>query len=119
MSRLIDARSDAYVDEFCALDPITATEIGVRGHDHLLPDLSPDGFGAIEELNARALADVRALQPVDEREAVAQDTFLERIGLEVERAKAGVNRADFSVIASGLHRVRSVFDVMATESTEG
>ena len=114
MSPLIDDRSNVYVDELCALDPITATEIGVRGHDDRLPDLSPDGFAAIEELNRRALADVQALTPADELEAVARESFLERTGLAVERAEAGVNRGEFSVIVSGLHAVRSVFDVMPT-----
>ncbi|HZP16209.1 MAG TPA: DUF885 domain-containing protein [Nocardioides sp.] len=118
MSRLIDDRSNAYVDDLCALDPITATEIGVKGHDDRLPDLSPDGFAAIEELNRRALEDVRALAPADELEAVARESFLERTGLAVERADAGVNRSEFSVIVSGLHSVRSVFDVMPTETTD-
>jgi hypothetical protein len=44
--RAVDAHSEDYVKRYCALDPITATYIGVAGHDHELPDLCPDGFAA-------------------------------------------------------------------------
>ncbi|HYH33964.1 MAG TPA: DUF885 domain-containing protein, partial [Nocardioides sp.] len=55
--RHVDAISERYVEEYAALDPVGATFIGVEGHDDRLPDLSPDGFAAREELTRRALAD--------------------------------------------------------------
>lgn len=116
MTRPVDARSDQYVDEVCALDPITATFAGVAGHDDRLPDLSPDGFAAREELNRRALAEVTALVASDEREQVAREAFLERVGLAVEQADAQLERSDFSVISSAIHAVREVFDLMPQES---
>lgn len=116
--RGIDARSDAYVADYAALDPIAATYHGIEGYDHLLPDFSPDGFAAREELAERALSDVRALAPVDAREAVAQQTFLERLGLQAETTAAGLERSALSVIDSGLHSIRQVFDLMPTEGTE-
>ncbi|KAB2811775.1 DUF885 domain-containing protein [Pimelobacter simplex] len=118
MTRRVDARTDQYVEDLAALDPITATFAGIAGHDSELPDLSPDGFAATEELHRRALADVAALEAADQREQVAQDAFLERVGLSVERADAGVERSEFSVISSALHAVREVFDLMPTETTE-
>lgn len=39
--RTVDRISDQYVEDICRLDPITATFIGVAGHDDRLPDLSP------------------------------------------------------------------------------
>ena len=48
--RTIDALCDAYVDDFCALDPLTATSIGVAGHEHEMTDYSPAGFDAREAL---------------------------------------------------------------------
>lgn len=118
MTRRVDARTDQYVEDLAALDPITATFAGIAGHDDQLPDLSPDGFAATEELHRRALAEVAALDTADEREQVAKDAFLERVGLSVERADAGVERSEFSVISSALHAVREVFDLMPTETTE-
>ena len=51
--RIVDARSEDYVERYCALDPLTSTYLGVAGHDHELPDLSPAGFEAREELTRR------------------------------------------------------------------
>lgn len=118
MTRSIDDRTDRYVVERATLDPLEATYVGIPGHDHELPDLSPDGYAAREELDRRALADVAALSPVDEREAIAREAFLERIGLSVEMTDAGLARHQVSVIASDLHGLRECFDLMATDTTE-
>ena len=114
MTREVDARTDRYVEELCALDPLTATYVGVAGHDAELPDLSPDGMQAVEELNRAAYADVAAIKPVDEREQVAKDAFLERVGLDIEFADAQLDRKFVSVITSGIHNLREVFDLMPT-----
>jgi uncharacterized protein (DUF885 family) len=118
MTRAIDDRLDRYVDEVAALDPLTATYAGITGHDHELPDLSPEGYAAREELTRRVLAEVSAMTPVDEREAVAKDTFLERLGLEVEFADAGEDRKHLSVIGSAVHEIREAFDLMPTATEE-
>ncbi len=116
--RRVDAISEQYVEDHAALDPTMATYLGIPGYDDQLPDLSPDGFAAREELTARALADATAAEPVDEREQVAREAFLERLGLEVEMAEAGYWRSEFSVISSGLHGVRQVFDLMSAEGEQ-
>src|SRR5690349_7112493 len=116
--RLVDTISETFVDDYASLDPITATYVGIAGHDDRLTDLSPDGFAARESLARSALAAATAATPTDEREAVARDAFLERIGLEVDRVDAGLTRADFSVISSGLHEIRQVFDLMPTDGEE-
>jgi uncharacterized protein (DUF885 family) len=114
VTREVDARTDRYVEELCALDPLTATYVGVAGHDAELPDLSPDGMEAVEELNRAAYAEVAAIKPVDEREQVAKEAFLERVGLDIEFAEAQLDRKFVSVIASGIHNLREVFDLMPT-----
>jgi uncharacterized protein (DUF885 family) len=118
MTRPVDARTDQFVEEYAALDPITATFAGIAGHEGELPDLSPDGFAAGEELHRRALAEVSALAATDGREQVAKDAFCERIGLAVARAEAGLERSELSVISSAAHAMREVFDLMATESDD-
>ena len=117
--RAIDAASDDFVTSYCALDPITATYLGVAGHEAELPDLSPDGYAAREELTRSAYAAVEAATPVDERETVARDAFLERLGLEIATMDAGLARSQVSVIVSGLHEVRQVFDLMDTDTEAG
>ena len=117
-TRPVDAIADAYVEDYAALDPITATYLGVAGHEDRLTDLSPDGFAAREALTRDALAAARAATPVDEREQVAREAFLERLGLEVEMYDAGVPQSEVSVITSGLHEVRQVFDLMDTDGDD-
>lgn len=116
--RTIDALCDAYVDDFCALDPLTATSIGVAGHEHEMTDYSPAGFDAREALNRAVVAAVEAATPVDDREAAARDAFLERTRLEIELEEAGVARSRMSVLWSPLHEIRGVFDLMPTEDEE-
>ncbi|NGN96013.1 DUF885 domain-containing protein [Nocardioides sp. KC13] len=118
MTREVDARTDRYVEELCALDPLTATYVGVAGHDAELPDLSPDGMQAVEDLHRAAYADVAAIEPVDEREQVAKEAFLERVGLDIEFADAQLDRKFVSVIASGIHNLREVFDLMPTDTED-
>ena len=117
-ARPVDAIADAFVEDYCALDPLAATGMGVAGHEDKLTDLSPDGFAARHELTRRALAAAEVATPSDERERVAQEAFLERLGLELERYDAHVPQAELSVIVSGLHELRMAFDLMSTDGED-
>ena len=117
-ARPVDAIAEAYVEDYCALDPLAATGMGVPGHEDRLTDMSPDGFAARAELTRRALAAAEAATPSDEREQVAKDAFLERLGLQVEFDDAHVQRAELSVIVSGVHELRMAFDLMSTDGEE-
>ncbi|HSE09887.1 MAG TPA: DUF885 domain-containing protein [Nocardioidaceae bacterium] len=117
-ARPVDAIAESYVEDYCALDPLAATSMGVAGHEDELTDLSPDGFAARHELTRKALAAAEAATPTDERERVAKEAFLERLGLEVARYDAHVPQAELSVIVSGLHDLRGAFDLMSTDGEE-
>ncbi|GAB2754301.1 DUF885 domain-containing protein [Nocardioides pakistanensis] len=116
--RPVDAIAEQYLEDYCALDPVAATGMGVAGHDDRLTDLSPEGFAARHQLTVRALEAARAATPTDEREQVAKDAFLERLGLEVELYDAGAVASQLSVLVSGLHELRMVFDLMPTDGEE-
>ncbi|HET7389007.1 MAG TPA: DUF885 domain-containing protein [Nocardioidaceae bacterium] len=116
--RPVDAIANRYVEDYAALDPVLATSVGVSGHDDQLTDLSPDGFAEREALTRAALAEATAATPFDDRERVARDAFCERLGLEVEMYDAHVPQSQVSVIASGLHELRGVFDLMDTDSEQ-
>ena len=118
-TRPVDAVCDTFVEEYAAADPFLATEIGLPGHDGEVTDLSPEGFARREELVRRALAAAGAAEPADDRERAAKEAFLERLGLELERHQAGIPQSEVSVIASGLHDLRSSFDLMDTGSEAG
>ena len=116
--REVDAIADQYVEDAAALDPAMAAYAGIAGHDHRLPDLSPEGFAQRVDVDRRALAAARAAVPVDERERLAQDAFVERLGLKVEMAEAGITSSQVSVTAGPLQNVRGVLDLMPTEGEE-
>ena len=100
------------------LNPTGATFVGIPGHDDKLDDLSPEGFEAQAELTRRTLAELDVTEPETESEQVAKDAMLERLGLELARYDAGYTASEISVISSGLHGLRMVFDLMPTDGEE-
>ena len=116
--RRVDDLANRYVDEWARLSPAGATYVGISGFDDKLDDLSPDGFAAQADLTRRTLAELDATEPVDERERVAKEAMQERLGLELARYEAGETTSEINVIASALHSIRQVFDLMPTEGEE-
>jgi uncharacterized protein (DUF885 family) len=106
------------VDEWAPLSPTGATYIGISGYDDQLDDLSSEGFEAQADLARRTLTALAGTEPVDERERVAKEAMQERLGLELERYDAGEIASDINVIASALHGLRQVFDLMPTEGDQ-
>ncbi|MET9229778.1 DUF885 domain-containing protein [Lentzea sp. NPDC003310] len=110
--------SNKFVSDYVALDPITATALGFAGSDDQLPDLSPEGHAARDELAVRALAAITAAEPADASEEAARAVFLERTGLEHELYEAGETESSLNVIASPIQSVRDIFDQMPTDTAE-
>jgi uncharacterized protein (DUF885 family) len=113
----IDDLANRYVDEWAELSPLGATYTGIAGHDGLTDDFSPAGFEAQAGLTRRTLNDLDVIDPEHESEQVAKEAMQERLGLELARHDAGA-AAELSVVSSGLHALRGVFDVMPTEGEE-
>ncbi|WP_238152515.1 DUF885 domain-containing protein [Kribbella speibonae] len=114
----IDQLAERHLEQEIVLDPILATELGVAGHDHELPDFTPAGFEARLELLKRSLAEAAAIEPASPREEVAKDAFVERLGLELERHEAGVPQHQLNAIASVPAGLRQVFDLMQTDTEQ-
>src|SRR3954451_9318781 len=117
-TRPVDAIANAFVEDYAALDPASATFLGIPGHEDQLPDLSPEGFAARQALTRTAYAAARAASPVDDRERAAQESFLERLGLELELYNAQVPQSEVSVGERALHMVREAFDLMDTDGED-
>ncbi len=117
--RPVDALCDAFVEDYAALDPISATGMGVPGYEDKLPDLSPEGYEARESLERRAHAAVGSAVPADERERSAKEAFLERSDLQLEQYATRLPRYRMSVTGSDLHGLRACFDQMDTSSEQG
>ncbi len=114
----IEDLADRYVGEWAALNPIGASFVGIAGFDDQTDDLSPDGFAAQAELTRRTLNELDVIDPEHESANVAKEAMQERLGLDLARHDAGHSASEISVITSGLHALRGVFDLMPTEGEE-
>ncbi len=109
---IIDNIANEYVEAWAALDPVGATHSGIDGHDDRLTDMSPAGYAALADLDRTTLAALEATEPENERERIAKDAMTERLGLSIAMYDAGSTTSEMNVIVSGLHTMRSVFDLM-------
>jgi uncharacterized protein (DUF885 family) len=116
--READEIAEQYVVDLAAADPLLATYAGIAGHDHELPDLTPDGFAARADLLRSARSAMAAATPSDDREQVAQSSFLERADVGLAQDDAHTAQSRVSVIESAAHEIRGAFDLMATQTEE-
>ncbi|WP_117213029.1 DUF885 domain-containing protein [Allorhizocola rhizosphaerae] len=112
--RRVDDLANSYVDEWAALSPTGATYVGIEGYDDQLDDLTRAGYEARADLDRRTLAALEQIEPIDQREFVAKEGMKERLALALARFDAGETTSELSVISSGLHESRQVFDLMPT-----
>ncbi|MEV4197994.1 DUF885 domain-containing protein [Micromonospora globbae] len=114
----IDELANRYVAEWAPLSPTGATYVGIAGYDDKLDDLSPEGYAARADLTRRTLADLDVTEPETEAERTAKEAMQERLGLDLARYEAGETTSEVNVIASALHDLRMVFDLMPTEGED-
>lgn len=119
----IDAVADAYVARSAELDPIFATAVGVPGHDHRMPDLSPAGHEERAAADQAVLRELDAAEreqggPADDVDRVTLAAMRERVGLALELHDSGEPLASLNNIESPVQQLRDVFDLMPTGTTE-
>jgi uncharacterized protein (DUF885 family) len=114
----IDRIAEAHLDREVALSPITATYLGLPGHESDLDDLSPAGYAAASALRQETLAALEQATPVDDVDRVTLEAMRERLGLAEEIHAAGLDLQEINVIASPMQSVRDVFDIMATATAD-
>ena len=114
----VDRIAEEYLESFVDLSPITATYLGIAGHDEDLDDFSPAGHEAHAELRRRTLAELERVTPVDDIDRVTIAAMRERLGLAEETHLAGLDEMALNVIASPLQEVRGTFDLMPTATNE-
>ena len=114
----VDNLADGYLEAYAVADPVFATFAGLRGHDHELTDVSPDGHAARASLARATLATLDATVPVDQTDAVTAAALRERLGLIVERAELGLDLADVNNISSPVQTFRDIFDITPTSTDE-
>lgn len=113
----IDQTANRYTARLLDLDPGFATELGHPGRESEYRDHSPAGLDALADAASTALAELAALEPVDEVDAVTLHAMRERLGLDLELHATGWPLADLNNIASPAQGIRAIFDLMPTATT--
>src|SRR5450755_1464918 len=113
--------ADAYVVALADLNPLVASRLGLRPGEDGLPDLSPAGQQASDDLARSTLAGLdsarRAAVPADGDERRCARLLRERLEAELAVSGAAENLRNFSNIFGPTQQVRNVFMIMpaATE----
>lgn len=114
----IDAVADAYTDTLIRLNPSFATILGVPGHDTEFQDFSPAGIAEFATAARGTLDALAGLAPADDVDAVTLDAMRERLGLQLEIHESGWDAAALNNIESPAQNIRSIFDLMPTDTQE-
>ncbi|HKU02607.1 MAG TPA: DUF885 domain-containing protein [Arthrobacter sp.] len=114
----IDAVADTYTDTLIRLNPTFATTLGLPGYETEYQDFSPAGIAGFAEAARAALVALEGLEPEDDVDAVTLDAMRERLGLQLLIHASGWEYADLNNIASPAQDIRSIFDLMPTETEQ-
>lgn len=112
--------SDVLVDDIAQIRPISATFMGIPGHDHAWDDLSPAGMAAQAQVWEAWLSWLHARDPGEDRwQKLAHHVMLDWLTLELESLHHCDYEVDLNSIASPLQMFRMVFDSMDTSTEKG
>ena len=114
----VDRIADDFLAHYVVLDPVAATEMGLKGHDHEMTDLSPAGHAARAALGREALQALAAATPADDTDRVTIDAMTDTLRTQLALDDAGETLAPLNNLASPLQGLRDVFDLMATDTDE-
>ncbi|HMG62520.1 MAG TPA: DUF885 domain-containing protein, partial [Streptosporangiaceae bacterium] len=112
--------ADSYVTALAEINPFVATRLGVRPDEDRMPDLSPAGQAAVDDLRRSTLAALDALPP--EVQAAGDDErrcarlLRERLGAALAMSEAGEHLREVSNIFGPLQRVRDIFTLMPADT---
>lgn len=114
----VDALAEGYLAAAAALDPLMATTIGLSGHDEQVPDLSPDGLDATDQLVRQTLQALDSAIAIDDVDRVTIAALQERLLVARELHEIDADLSELNIIASPVQNLRDVFDLMATDTVE-
>jgi uncharacterized protein (DUF885 family) len=121
-ARPVRDAADQYVQAYAELDPLVGTEFGLPVGQDRLPDLSPAGQQALDELRRRTLAELAALEQAadggfaDPHERRCARLLRERLEAELAVSDTGEMLRFVSEIFGPHEQVRSAFMLMPADS---
>lgn len=111
--------SDRLVERIAAIEPMSATSMGVAGYDHLWGDGGQAALDAILELISTTITEIDSLAPSEDHwDLLARRVAREALDLHQSIIESGEPYRDLNSIASPAQGIRGVFDIMPTETDE-
>lgn len=112
----IDALAERWLDTEVRLDPVLGTKLGREGSARTFGDYSPEGIGAGNAAARGVLSELTQLAPQDAVDEVTVRELTERLTLRLDRAAAGLELRDLTVLETPAQLIRQAFDLMPRES---
>ena len=110
--------ADDYVERFAARNPVSATSMGVPGHDGRMSDYSPQGADANAALARETVAALEAAEPENERDRIAKDVMLDDLRTDLDIYDAGEHLRNLRVLGSPFQSLRMTFDLLPRDTEE-
>jgi uncharacterized protein (DUF885 family) len=110
--------ADDYVRRLADLDTRVATSLGTHPGDDRVPDLSPDGQRAAEELERATLAALATAEPADDDDRRCARLLRERLEAQLAATDAGEHLRAVRNIFGPHAQVRQLFELMPTGSPD-
>jgi uncharacterized protein (DUF885 family) len=110
--------ADDYVRRLADLDPRVATWLGTHPGDDRVPDLSPDGQEALDELARTTLAALPAAAVVDDDDHRCARLLRERLGAQLAASGSGEHLREVRNTFGPHTQVRQMFELMPTATPD-
>ena len=117
MSEIYDIAND-YVERYAALNPFSATSIGVPGYDDKMADFSPQGADANADLKRETIVALQAAVVEGERDRIAKEAMLDDLQTDLDTHDAGEHLRSLRVLGSPFQSIRMIFDLMPRDTEE-
>jgi len=112
----IFALSDSYVEKSARLSPMASTYLGITDLNDQLDDFSIAGRAVEADLTRATLAELAALEPIDEIDRVAKSVMEERLTSSLQLHDSFESHISFNVLTSPPADIRQIFEMMPKES---
>ena len=114
----IFAFASEIVDRLAESNPLFATESGIPGYDHLLPDFSVEKHRRDQAQIVRDLQTLATLDAHSDVDRIAAAVIRERHSVQLALYEADEERRTFSVLNSPVAAIRQVFELMPLSTPE-
>jgi uncharacterized protein (DUF885 family) len=114
----VRALADSYVRRLTDIDTLAATELGTHPGDDRVPDFSPDGQLALDDLARSVLADLPAAAVSDDDDRRCARLLRERLEAQLAESDAGEHLRTIRNIFGPHALVRHLFEMMPTAAPD-